>query len=217
LRQLSIRLLTLQEEERERISRELHDEVGQLLTAVDLDLDWSIRRCPADLDALPARLGETKSLVRDALDATRELCASLRTHELERRALASSVRYYAEEFGRRTGIQVQVTAACDDELLGPEAARNVYRIFQEALSNVARHARATSVSVILRPATAGLVLSVTDDGAGFETGRVSDPLAIGLIGMRERARLIGGSLNVDSSPGKGTSITLAIPLCIAPQ
>ncbi|HLW72305.1 MAG TPA: response regulator [Candidatus Binataceae bacterium] len=210
LRRLSMRLLELQEEERERISRELHDELGQLLTAIALDLDWSSRHCPSTLPALAARLAESRALIEDAIRGTRELCSSLRVDEWHERGLAAAVRACVREFEKRCSMAVSFAASLEDEEFEAEVVRNVCRIVQEALNNVGRHAQAAKVAIELSRTAEHLALSVADDGIGFDTGKKSDPLASGLIGMRERARLIGGQLTLRSVPGAGTRIELTL-------
>jgi len=212
LRRLSSRLLTLQEEERGRISRELHDQLGQLLTAIGLNLDWSLRHCALDVAGVGERLRESKGLVQEAIRGIRELCASLRADELHGRGLAASLRAYAIDFERYSGLSVNFSGPLEHEKLDAEVTRNVYRMVQEALANVVHHAKATTVAIDLRQDDNQMILSIADDGRGFEPGKVSDPKAIGLIGMRERARLIGATMALRSAPGVGTRILLNIPV-----
>jgi signal transduction histidine kinase len=215
LRLLSARLLKLQEEERDRISRELHDELGQLLTAIALDIDWLSSHADADRQLKAERLAESKVLVHRAINATRELCASLRVEEWQGKCLAASIGDYAADFQRRSGIITRFSNPGGNLELNAETARNVFRIVQEGLSNVARHAQAREVAIELRPFDGSLVLSLTDDGKGFDHDQVSDPFAIGLTGMRERARLIGGRLELRTSKGGGTSLKVTVPIASA--
>ncbi|MGH8009577.1 MAG: ATP-binding response regulator, partial [Candidatus Binatia bacterium] len=211
LRRLSARLLHLQEEERRRISRELHDHLGQLLTALSLDVEWAQRHCPEDMPSLHKRLQETAWLAQEAVQATRELSASLRPGELSGVGLEAALRDYAADFARRSGVPVHFCSDVPEGSVAPETATNVYRIVQEALTNVARHAAATKVTIDLRHnGERELAVSVVDDGKGFDIVTVSDPQAVGLVGMQERARLVGGKLEVRSSPGAGTSVNLRV-------
>ncbi len=212
LRRLSARLINAEEEERERISRELHDELGQLLTAIGLDIEWSLsRRLPEDQE-LSARLAEARALVQRAVGTTRELCATLRAEDLRGRSLADAIRLLADEFGRRCPIAVSCADTSGDPAFPPDVARHIYRIAQEALSNVSRHASATSVAIELSRAGGNFVLRIDDDGKGFDPAQVKDPRAVGLVGIRERAVLIGGRLEIHSAPGEGARIELEVPL-----
>ena len=211
LRRLSARLLTAQEEERERICRELHDQLGQLLTATGLDIDWAIKHSPDTLEAVKARLGEAHGLVRQAIAETRELCATLRPGELRGARLIEEISSHATEFARRAGLTLRL--ACDTAGVDfPEpSGRNIFRIAQEALNNVSRHSSASEVNLAASIIGDKFVLTVTDNGIGFDPAQVADPHAVGLVGMHERAILIGGRLNVRSAPGAGTTVRLEVP------
>lgn len=212
LQRLSARLLRLQEEERERISRELHDHLGQLLTAIGMDTEWALRHCPEELLTVRERLREAAQLVQDAIQATRELSATLRPGELRGLGLETALREYVREFARRSALLVQFSSHLTDRKISQETATNIYRIVQEALTNIARHAAATKITVDLQCTEQGLLVSVADDGKGFETAHISDPHAVGLVGMQERAWLIGGHLVIRSAPGAGTTVSLEVPL-----
>lgn len=212
LQQLSARLLRLQEEERERISRELHDHLGQLLTAVGMDVEWALGHCPTEFPEVQERLQEATRLVQEAVQATRELSATLRPGELKGLGLEAALRKYTREFGRRSGLAATFSSNLGEHALSSEVATTIYRIAQEALTNIARHASATQVNVVVSRTETNLLMNVTDDGQGFDAARVADPHAVGLIGMQERARLIGGALAIRSAPGAGAAITLEVPL-----
>jgi signal transduction histidine kinase len=212
LRHLSTRLLRVQEEERELISRELHDHLGQLLTALGMDVDWALHHCPENLSSLRERLQEANQLVQHTIQAARELSATLRPRALQGLGLEIALKGYTTDFARRSGLTLHFSGAIREDQVSPEIAVNAYRIVQEALTNVARHAAATSVRVELGGAPHGLFTSVADNGRGFEIGRISDPHAVGLVGMQERARLIGGRVEIRSTPGMGTTVRLDVPL-----
>jgi signal transduction histidine kinase len=212
LRRLSARLLHLQEEERERISRELHDHLGQLLTAIGMDVEWAREHCPKELRPVGERLQEAASLVQEAIQATRELSTTLRPEALNGLGLEAALRGYVTEFARRSGLLTHFSSHLSQGEVSPEQATNIYRIVQEALNNVARHAAATQVTVEVQRAEKGLVVLVVDNGKGFEVAKVSDPQALCLVGMQERARLVGGRLEVLSAPRAGTSVRLEVPL-----
>lgn len=211
LRRLSAHLLHLQEKERVRISRELHDHLGQLLTAIGMNLDWVLLRCPEDTPPIHERLQETRQLVQAVIEATRELSATLRPGELRGLGLESAIAEHVREFERRSGIEGHFSYTLHEQAIAPETATNIYRIIQEALTNVARYAEATEVSVNLDQNDNDFTVSVTDNGKGFTVSRVTDPHAVGLIGMQERARLIGGKLVIRSTPGVGTTVSVVVP------
>jgi signal transduction histidine kinase len=214
LQELSARLLRLQEEERERISRELHDHLGQLLTALGMDVEWVLGHCPTEFSSVHERLQEATHLVQEAVHVTRELSATLRPGELKGLGLEASLRKYLRDFGRRSGLEAAFSSNLQEHALPSEVATNIYRIVQEALTNIARHAAATQVHVSLSCTEKKLTLRITDDGKGFDPVRISDSHAVGLVGMQERTRLIGGTLAIRSQPGAGASITLEVPLLV---
>ena len=212
LRRLSARLLHVQEKEQERISRELHDHLGQLLTAIGMNLDWVLHRCPGDPHPVHHRLQETRTLIQDVILATRELSATLRPGALRGLGLEGAVQTYLEEFKRRSGLPVRFSSTLHDRHVPAETATNIYRIVQEALTNVSRYAEATEVSVTLNYSRSQLTITVADNGKGFEVTQVTDSHAVGLIGMQERAQLLGGQFEIRSLPGTGTTVQVAVPL-----
>lgn len=200
------RALSAQEDERLRIARELHDEVGQQLTALLLQLT-SARR-GADSGSAPA-LGEAQQLAREAFEDVRRVAQELRPEALEDLGLTSALAALGERFGQRTGLQV---AQQVDPVLPPLSAEEelvIYRVAQEALTNVVRHAGVDRAELTLRVLDGTLRLTVSDDGGGFEPAIVPSN---GLLGMRERALLVTGDLTVRSAPGEGTEIRLELPL-----
>ncbi len=212
LRFLSARLLQLQEEEREQISRELHDHFGQLLTAVMMAIEWVQYRCPKSLKALSDRLEDAIGLLQEGIQYTRQLSATMRPSVLKRLGLTSALQEYVTEFERRSSLSVKFSSDDIERMVAPGSAIHLYRIVQEALTNVARHAKATEVRIDLKHADQKLVVSVTDDGRGFDVKAVSDPHAVGLVGLEERAWIVGGTLEVHSILGEGTTVILEVPL-----
>jgi two-component system, NarL family, sensor histidine kinase UhpB len=198
--------LAAQERERTRIARELHDEVGQALTAVMLQLERASRRADA-----PVRgdLEEAREGLRATLEEVREIARRLRPEALDDLGLASALAALTNDVSRRTGLRVERRLAADLRALEPDEELVVYRVAQEALTNVARHSGARRAWVTLGWDGDGRVaLTLHDDGRGFDPGtHASDS---GLRGMRERAVLIGASLDVDSRPGHGTTVRLRL-------
>jgi two-component system, NarL family, sensor histidine kinase UhpB len=198
--------LTAQERERTRIARELHDEVGQALTAVMLQLERASRRAEA-----PVRgdLEEAREGLRAGLEEVREIARRLRPEALDDLGLASALAALTNDVSRRTGLRVERRVAVDVRPLEPDEELVVYRVAQEALTNVARHSGARRAWVTLGPDGDGRVeLTLQDDGSGFDHGTRS--AGGGLRGMRERAVLIGASLEIESEPGRGTTVRLRL-------
>jgi two-component system, NarL family, sensor histidine kinase UhpB len=198
------RALAAQEMERIGIARDLHDEVGQLLTGVLLQLD----SLAEDVPARGEEIGETKQVVRQALEEVRRISSELRPEMLEHLGLISALTELATSFQRRSSIRVDRKFDPDVADLSPEAELAIYRIAQEALTNVARHSQASSVSISLHQAAGRVVLRIVDDGLGFPGSPQEHG---GLRSMRERAVLLEGALAVKSAPGGGVDVRLEVP------
>lgn len=214
LRALSARLLAVQEEERRHLARELHDEVGQALTAVKMTLQ-GLRRHPGKQP--PAqRIDEGIELVDRVLRAVRDLSLDLRPMLLDDLGLAPALRWYLKRVGQRATLAVDLVCEPEEPAVPAEVATTCFRLVQEALTNIVRHARARHVQVNLEQAGEELRLRVRDDGAGFDVAatrrRAQGGASLGLIGMEERVRLAGGRLEVDSAPDAGTEIRAWLPL-----
>ena len=210
LRLLSSRLLETQETERRRMSRTLHDELGQIVTAIKLDLKSASR------DELNDR---SRQLIQNALIGSDELlktihqiASTVRSSVLDDLGLPDAVESYVDEFRQRTGIAVEAKLQFIRKSVPPLIGDNVYRILQESLTNIAKHAAAHRVEVVLQAEADALELTVADDGCGFELTSLDDTNRLGMLGMRERTELLGGSFQVHSAPGAGTRIHLRIAL-----
>jgi PAS domain S-box-containing protein len=220
LRALAIRLQAIREEERTRIAREIHDELGQALTALKLDLAWMAggsNRPPTRAGggrnsgqmqaidpSITARIDETMQIVR-------RIASELRPSVLDQLGLEAAIECLVEEATQRTGIAIALHAE-EFPRLSDEVASHAFRIIQEALTNVIRHSKATRVDVAVRRAGSTLILGVSDNGVGFAPDTLSGLRSLGLVGMRERALACGGMLMVQGKPGEGTSIVVTIPL-----
>jgi len=207
---LAERLRRAREDERTRVARDLHDQIGQILTAIKLDLTWMSRHLPRENDELRDRLNGTISLINEGVRSVRKICSGLRPGVLDDLGLAAAIEWQANEFAARTGIECVVFVPAGDLTLEGDQATEFFRIFQECLTNVIRHAEAKSVRATLREENGELVLEVADDGKGFCESEVSESL--GFLGMKERAQVAGGSLDIASSPGIGTTVVLRVPL-----
>ena len=206
-RQAGRAVLRGQEQERSRIAQDLHDEVNQALTGILLRLEATTMDAPL---ALRPELQETKRLANQAMDELLQLARQLRPTALDDHGLVPAMASQVRRFAAQTGIKADLSASGEPSTLAPDEEIAVFRIAQEALANVARHADASAVSVDLRTGDGGTSLVVRDDGRGFEPHR-SNGHGLGLGGMAERARLVGGELTIDSRPGLGTELSLRVP------
>ena len=211
LRSLSRHLQSVREEEKARIAREVHDELGSTLTALRMDLDWMAERLPPDMEPLREKRAAMVRLVESAVAATRKIVTDLRPSILDDLGLAAAVRWEAAEFKKHTGVPIEVEAPDMDGAVQREAALALFRIFQETLTNVARHAKARRVWVNLAINEEGYVLQVRDDGAGMDEKDLLKTNSHGLRGMRERAQQFGGDVSVSSEPGRGTTLIASVP------
>src|ERR1041384_4806853 len=211
LRALSAYLQTVREEERTRIAREVHDELGQALPGWKLDLSRlaSQRPRPQTIKSLVARVNST-------IQTVRRIATELRPGILDDLGLVAAIEWQANEFQARTGVECKVHAGLHEPLLKPQVTTAFFRIFQETLTNVIRHAKATRVAVDLRKQAGQLVLKVRDNGRGISAAEISSTHSIGLAGMRERAALVGGEVNIRGIRGKGTAVTVRIPFNQSP-
>ena len=199
-------VLRAQEEERRRLARDLHDEVNQALTAILLRLEALSHSAPPELTE---ELGEVKKLVNQAMAELLQLARQLRPSALDDHGLLPALATHVRRFAAQTGIEADLNTRGEAADLAPDQEIAVYRVAQEALANVARHAEASRVQIDLDTSGSALELRVRDDGRGFnEHGRRH---GLGLDGMAERARLVGGELEIDSVPGAGTELVMRVP------
>jgi signal transduction histidine kinase len=206
LQELSAKLVRAQEDERRALSRELHDEVGQSFSAVLMEVENVLDLEPA-AEVRP-RLEALRSLAENGMNEIRNMALLLRPSMLDDFGLVPALNWQARETAKRTGMRVQVDSEVEDEL--PEEHKTcIYRIVQEALNNCSRHAQATTVQVSVRGQDGQILLNVQDDGSGFDPRRVR---GLGLLGMEERVRHLGGTFEIDSRPGRGTLLNIALPL-----
>ncbi len=211
------RVLGSLEAERERLYRDVHDGPAQVLANAIFEVEYLERiaeRAPAEVrQTLRTELSNLKGQFRGSLDSVRAMIYDLRPPELTELGLAEAMRNYASEWELRCGIKVGSQLDLTDTGLSPTDELAVYRIMQEALQNVHKHAHASAVAIAWSRANDGWVLHVTDDGMGFDLVKAArHKKSVGLLSMRERAELIGGSLQIQSTPGKGTAVTLLLPV-----
>ncbi len=211
VRWLSRQVLTAQEEERQRIARELHDETAQSLTSLLIGL--RVLEKASTPEELAARIADLRSQTSRMLVEVRKMAVDLRPSTLDDLGLAAALQWYTDEFAKRTRILVDFRATGLDERLSDDVQVVIYRIVQEALTNVAKHAEASRVAVRVQVSRDGIVATVTDDGRGFDVPAVmgSRERGLGLFGMQERVSLVGGTLRIGSAPEQGTEVEIQIP------
>ncbi|MBZ5578686.1 MAG: sensor histidine kinase [Acidobacteriia bacterium] len=214
IRRLEAEARHAEQEERRRIGRELHDEAGQSMMLLRLQLEMMERGAPENLRP---RLAEARELAGRTAVELRRIVAALSPAVLERLGLQTALRQLVGRFRKVHGARVRLRSEGLREGLPRQTEEVIYRVTQEGLHNIAKHTQATCVNLCLRAADKRIRLSVADNGAGFRTDRAgSKPKSFGLAGMRERVALLGGTLAVQSAPGKGTRVTLELPLTAAP-
>lgn len=201
----------VREQEKTRIARELHDELAQSLTALKMDTIWVRDHLRADPDAAAAKLSDMLAMLDASVAATRRISSDLRPLLLDDLGLGPAIEWVVQTFTQRTGVPCDLELDEDVELPEPYATA-VFRIVQESLANIGKHAYAKRARVRVARQGAELVLQVTDDGVGFETGAARKPQSLGLVGLRERAHLLQGRVQVSSSPGRGTTVEAHIPV-----
>jgi signal transduction histidine kinase len=212
LQRLSAQLITAQEEERRSMARELHDEIGQALTAIKVELAVAARAVEAG-NTSPELLRDARSITDGTLQAVRDLSHVLHPAMLDDLGLPAAVDWYVRGFSKRCGIAAELLYEAMDERLSPEIEATAYRIIQEALTNVAKHAHATSCRVYIQRLQTTVLVTVEDNGRGFdlESETAADDRGLGLIAMGERVAHVSGTLRLESTPGKGTRVTAELP------
>lgn len=213
LRALSAHLESLREQERTRLAREIHDELGQALTGLKMDLAWLQRNLSEYPAAVLKKLTSMSHLIDLTGQAVQRISSELRTGILDDLGLHNAIEWQMQEFQARTGISCKLTSKiAEDLVLARGHSTAVFRIFQETLINVARHAYATRVKVLLKKENSNLVLQVRDNGRGITDSEIADSKSFGIMGMRERTYLFHGDMQIYGRSGQGTTITVRIPL-----
>ena len=211
LRALAARLESVREEERTRIAREIHDELGQSLTGLKLDIAWLRQRLREQTD-LVDRVQSVVGRIDGTIDAVRRIATELRPSVLDHLGLVAAVEWQAREFEQLSGLVVALRLPPDNPAIQDVIATTVFRMLQETLTNVARHAEATRVEIGLEVDDAALTLRVEDNGRGITDAEVRDRHSLGLVGLRERAIACGGELTIEGRRGLGTIVTARLPL-----
>jgi PAS domain S-box-containing protein len=211
LRELTARLQSVREEERARVAREIHDELGQALTAIKLDLASLMGALRADQEEELDKAESILRLIDQTIVSVRRIATELRPGILDDLGLVAAVEWAAQESEARAGTKCHLDLPHDDIAIDQERTTAIFRIFQETLTNVTRHAEATRVDVRLGRENGKIVLEVRDNGRGIAAEQLSSGRSLGILGMRERALLLGGELTITGAPGKGTTVKVLIP------
>ena len=216
LRLLSAHLQSAREEERIRIAREIHDELGQVLTAIKIDISLLSEKladkgAKLQREAMVEEINSTLRLIDDTIQKVRHIIRELRPEILDHLGLSAAIEWQMQEFQTRTGIELSFQSQIDDSQLNLDRATAVFRILQEALTNVARHARATRVEITLKEELGNIVLEIRDNGQGITQEQLANQKSFGILGMRERALAFRGEVDVSAAQGGGTRVTARIP------
>jgi PAS domain S-box-containing protein len=214
LRALAARVTSAREEESKQLAREIHDEFGQALTAIKLDVSWLASKLRTEEEAVRGKVQATLALIDSTIACLRNIASRLRPKMLDELGLVPAIEWQVEQFQKRTGLKCEMVCSTDVSRIGPEQATAVFRIVQEALTNIARHARATRADVSIYEECGDLIVEIRDNGVGIAPERVHDIKSLGLLGMRERALAVGGNVTVVGASGKGTIVGLQLPIAV---
>ena len=212
LRQLTAHLQNIREEERKRIGREIHDELGQQLTAIKMDVAWVNKKIPEENTELKDKVKNMIQLLDGSNQSIRRILSELRPTILDDYGLVEAVEWLGQQFTQNTGIPVKFSSSDTQVKLPEQIATCIFRVYQEALTNITRYAHADKVSTSLTMSDESIIFHVEDNGQGFDGAAIQSKKSFGILGMKERVHLLGGSFELISTPGIGTSITINIPL-----
>lgn len=212
LRNLSVHLQSVREEESTRVARKIHDELGQSLTALQMDLSWLESHLPANVKNIQEKTRSMSDLVNATIESVHKITMELRPSLLDDLGLPAAIDWQASDFQKRFGIRCQVNIRCSETIISKEMATSIFRIFQETLTNIARHSKASQCKVTFVEKGKELCLEVTDNGIGITQWQIDDSHSFGMIGMRERAHLLGGTVQVYNARPSGTTVKVLIPL-----
>ncbi len=192
------------------MAREVHDELGQVLSTLKIDLSWLKKRLPADREDLAQKAGSILELIDSTIDIVQNITSELRPLVLDDLGLAAAIESEAGKFEERTGIKCETSV--EDMPLDPSVSATVFRVFQESMLNVARHADASRVNISLKAREGSLEMDIKDNGTGITEETVATPTSFGLMGMRERIFAIGGNLDITGKHNMGTLVSVKVPL-----
>jgi signal transduction histidine kinase len=211
-RSLSAHLQEVREDERTRIARKIHDDLGQALTALKIDLSWLNKKLASDQDPVREKLQSMVTLINETIETVHNVSEDLRPGILDDFGLSAAIEWQAEEFQKRTGMECRTSLALNEIDLSKEKSTNLFRIVQESLTNVIRHADATKVEINLHEEDGKLVLEVVDNGRGITKAAITNPKSFGLIGIKERVHSLGGEVEIAGVPNEGTRLMVRMPI-----
>ena len=211
LRELASHLESAREMERTRIAREIHDELGQALTALKMELHWCLKRLPKDNPELLEKAKTLPRLIDANVHLVQRISSELRPGLLDHLGLSAAMEWQAGQFQERTGISCDIIFEPNEIVLDQTRSTALFRIFQETLTNIIRHADATRVEIVLRQKDGGVELMVTDNGKGITEQEIADPKSFGLMGINERIYSLGGIVAISGSKNKGTTVRVSVP------
>jgi len=212
LRNLSSHLQTIREEERTAIAREIHDELGQVLTVLKIQITLLSNKLREDQQELKDKIISVLNMIDDTVEKVQRITAKLRPNILDELGLIPAIEWQAQEFQNVTGIKCSITVPGEELILNDEKSTAIFRIFQEALTNIMRHSKAKLISVSIQKKKDVLLLKIKDDGVGVAEKQLKDFKSLGIIGMKERALILGGEVAIEGTIGKGTEVIVEIPL-----
>ncbi|MGZ4989643.1 MAG: PAS domain S-box protein [Methylobacter sp.] len=212
LRNLSSHLVTAREDERTRIARDVHDQLGSILAVLKMDLSWLAKQLPKELLKCHEKVAVMNMHLKDAIESVRKIITDLRPSILDDFGILAAIEWKIDEFRQQTGMQCVLTVSKENIVIDKNRDIAIFRIIQEALTNIALHSEATKVTVDIEGDANNLIMKITDNGCGMTKAQMHSSGKYGILGMHERARHFGGELTIVSSPGKGTALELKMPL-----
>ena len=210
LREFAAGIEAVREEERARLAREIHDELGQALTVIKLDLSWLQKKPQQNQQEFRKKVKSMMDHVDNTIKRMRKIVSELRPSMLDDLGLVPAIEWQVKEFQKRTGIRSRLRSNVEEADITPERSAAVFRVVQEALTNVMRHAKAKSVQIDLQKKNGLLKISVSDDGRGMKNGVITDIKSLGILGMKERILRIGGDFKIHSTLGSGTRVEIVL-------
>jgi signal transduction histidine kinase len=212
VRRLASHLREIREEERTNMSREIHDQLGQQLTVMKMDISWLHKKMLSAEKPIQNRMNDLKNMMDDTVKLVRRIASDLRPSLLDDMGLIAAIEWHATEFEKRSGIAIELTGIKTDPVLSKDYRINLFRIVQESLTNVGRHSGATKVMIDLETHENRLMLTIKDNGKGFDPVEAAKKGSLGLLGMRERAAVIGGDYEIFSAQDRGTLVQVSVSL-----
>lgn len=212
IRKLTDHLQNIREDERTNIAREIHDELGQQLTVLKMDVSWLNKKFTNVDEPVRQKMKGLLNMLDGTVKTVRRISSELRPSLLDDLGLVAAMEWQLNEFEKRSDIKTRFSCPEEEEEFPNNVKTGLFRIFQESLTNVVRHSNAKKLIISLERGVDSFILSIQDDGKGFDKQKVADKKTLGILGMKERALMIGGTYDITSTPGKGTTVMVTVPL-----